>query len=155
MLFRSERSSERSLTSQNLMEVAARFAGLQTPHRHDAGPRFRSLLRIRKARWARFRSGSGDGAVPGGYGAVVTSKRSQKPMEGQGVAVRQRTSALRTDSTEKASKMTSSADSSRITALATAGWRGSERRPRRNIKGAKVPGDRGAHGGSGEFFEGW
>ena len=26
---------------------------------------------------------------------------------------------------------------------------------RRNIKGAKAPGDRGAHGGSGEFFEGW
>jgi hypothetical protein len=26
---------------------------------------------------------------------------------------------------------------------------------RKNIKGAKVPGDRGAHGGSGEFFEGW
>jgi hypothetical protein len=25
---------------------------------------------------------------------------------------------------------------------------------RRNIKGAKAPGDRGAHGGSGEFFEG-
>jgi len=26
---------------------------------------------------------------------------------------------------------------------------------RKNIKGAKAPGDRGAHGGSGEFFEGW
>jgi len=26
---------------------------------------------------------------------------------------------------------------------------------RRNIKEAKAPGDRRAHGGSGEFFEGW
>jgi len=137
------------------MEVAARFAGLQTPAPARRWSTISELAPVRKARWARFRSGSGDGAVPGGYGAAVTSKRSQKPMEGQGVAVRQRTSALRTDSTEKASKMTSSADSSRITALETARWRGSERRPRRNIKGAKVPGDRGAHGGSGEFFEGW
>jgi hypothetical protein len=50
----------------------------------------------------------------------MTSKRSQKPMEGQGVAVRQRTTALRTDSTETASKVAASAESSWIVALETA-----------------------------------
>jgi hypothetical protein len=76
-------------------------------------------------------------------------------MEGQGVAVRQRTSALRTDSTEKAPKMAASAESPRIIRAGNGVVTRERRRSRRNIKGAKVPGDRGAHGGSGEFFEGW
>jgi hypothetical protein len=137
---------------QNLMEVAVRFAGCTlepgtSPVRlTELAPRVTNGGRVVGQAPA-----TGPRSWPRTRGGLEEEAEAQ---EGQGVGVRKRATALRTDSTEKAPKVAASKMAREI-------WcpqrhrEDTRRRSRRNIKGAKAPGDRGAHGGSGEFFEGW
>jgi len=59
-----------------------------------------------------------------GHGFVGSLEEEIEAQEGQGVGVRQRTTALRTDSTENASKMAASKNLLQIASLETAVWRG-------------------------------
>jgi hypothetical protein len=138
----------------NLMEVAARFAGLYTFESGTSPVPISKLASGSKDGWARrrVRTRRRDRAFrPRARRGLEEESEAQ---EGQGVAVRQRTTALRTDTTETASKMAASAVRPELRCRKRHGGEESDR-PRKNIRGAKAPGDRRAHGGSGEFFEGW